>query len=139
MECILALLAWGLAVGGMRWIFTLRNPLLPGETYWAPLHRDHLRNLLVAVVGFGVFPILAGCLWDEGFIRGFLLSAPIFLYGLSLLAVNGLGLLQDLRGKREESLLPRERDEQTQLRLMLGMFGLLVMFSGLAIIWVSTL
>jgi hypothetical protein len=139
MECILALLAWSMAIGGLRWIFTLRNPLLPGETEWAPLHRDHLRNLLVAVVGFGAFPILAGCVWGDGFIKGFLLSAPIFLYSLSLLAVNGIGLVRDAQGKRREALLARERDEQTQLRLMLSMFGFLVMFSGLAVVWVSTL
>jgi hypothetical protein len=128
MECILALLAWSMAIGGLRWIFTLRNPLFPGEAEWAPLHRDHLRNLLVAVVGFGAFPILAGCVWGDGFIKGF-----------RLLAVNGIGLVRDAQGKRREALLARERDEQTQLRLMLSMFGFLVMFSGLAVVWVSTL
>jgi len=133
------LMAWSLAVGGLRWILTLRNPLLPGEIAWAPLHRDHLRNLLVAVIGFGVFPIIAGCLWEDGFIKWFLLSAPIFLYSISLLTVNVVGLLRDIQGKRQESLVARERDEQTQLRLMLTMFGLLVLFSGLGIIWVSTL
>ena len=132
-------MAWGMAVGGLRWIFTLRNPLLPGEIDWVPQHRDHLRNLLVAVVGLGGIPIFAGCVWSDGFIKGFLLSAPIFLFSLSLLAVNGIGLFRDVRGKREESLLARERDEQTQLRLMLIMFGLLVMFSALGIVWVSTL
>lgn len=139
MECFLALMVWSLAVGGLRWILTLRNPLLPGETAWAPLHRDHLRNLLVALVGFGVFPIIAGCLWEKGFIQEFLLSAPIFLYSIGLLTVNMVGLLRVIQGKGEESLLARERDEQTQLRLMLTMFGLLMLFSGLAIIWVSTL
>ena len=139
MECILALTAWILYVGGLRWILALRNPLLPGETAWAPLHRDHLRNLLVAVVAFGIFPIIAGCLWDEGFTKWFLLSAPLFLYSISLLTVNMVGLLRDIRGKREETLLARERDEQTQLRLMLTMFGLLMLFSALAIVWVSTL
>ena len=139
MECILALMAWTLAVGGLRWILTLRNPLLPGETEWAPLHRDHLRNLLVAVVASGIFPIIAGCLWDEGFIKWFLLSAPIFLYSIILLTVNMVGLLLDIRGERDESLLARERDEQTQLRLMLTMFGLLMLFSALAVVWVSAL
>ena len=139
MECILALTAWILSVGGLRWILALRNPLLPGETAWAPLHRDHLRNLLVAVVACGIFPIIAGCLWDEGFTKWFLLSAPLSLYSISLLTVNMVGLLLDIRGKREETLLARERDEQTQLRLMLTMFGLLMLFSALAIVWVSTL
>jgi len=139
MECILALTAWILSVGGLRWILALRNPLLPGETAWAPLHRDHLRNLLVAVVAFGVFPIIAGCLWVEGFTKWFLLSAPLFLYSISLLTVNMVALLRGIRGKGEESLLARDRDEQTQLRLMLTMFGLLMMFSGLAVVWVSNL
>lgn len=139
MDCFLALLAWGLAVGGIRWVFTLRNPLLPGETEWAPRHRDHLRNLLVAVVGLGGFPIFVGCGWEEGYLRSFLLSAPIFLYSLGLLTVNGIGLLRSVQGKVEGSLPARERDEQTQLRLLLSMFGLLVLFSALAIVWVSAL
>ena len=53
--------------------------------------------------------------------------------------MNVVGLLRDIQGKKAESLVARERDEQTQLRLMLSMFGLLVLFSGLGIIWVSTL
>ncbi len=71
--------------------------------------------------------------------RGFLLSGPLFLYSIGLLTVNGIGLAFSMRGGSEESMLPRERDERTQLRLMLSMFGLLVLFSGLAVNWVSTL
>lgn len=139
MDCIIALMTWAMAIGGTRWIFTLRNPLLPGETEWAPQHRDHLRTLMLVVVAFGGLPIIAGCVWAEGFTRVLLLSGPIFLYSISLLIVNVIGLALSVRGRREESMLARERDEQTQLRLMLSMFGLLVLFSGLAVVWVSTL
>mgnify|MGYP000953022856 CR=1 FL=1 len=138
MECILALTFWIMAVGGTRLILSLRNPLLPGETEWRPPHKNHLHTLLLIVVTFGGLPIVAGCFWDEGFTRGFLLSGPLFLYSLSLLAVNGFELFLNFRDKREGSMLPRERDEQTQLRLMLGSFGLLMLFSGLAVVWVST-
>jgi|GEM_PF-6673090 hypothetical protein len=139
MDCIFALVAWILALVGTRWIFSLRNPLLPGETEWAPQHRDHLRTLMLVIVAFGGMPIIAGCLWGEGFTRGFLLSGPLFLYSIGLLTVNGIGLALGVRGGQDESMLPRERDERTQLRLMLSMFGLLVLFSGLAVNWVSTL
>ena len=139
MACIVALIAWILAIGGTRWIFSLRNPLLPGETEWTPPHRDHLRTLMLVIAAFGGIPIVAGCLWSEGFTKGFLLSGPLFLYSISLLTVNGVALAYSVRGGQEKSMLARERDERTQLRLMLGMFGLLVLFSGLAVVWVSTL
>ena len=94
---------------------------------------------MLVIVAFGGGPIIVGCLWSEGFTKVFLLSGPLFLYSIGLLTVNGVGLAFSMRGKQEESMLTRERDERTQLRLMLGMFGLLVLFSGLAVVWVSTL